>query len=107
MTDQKLFSWTAYNEDADRKRQCEIFREHFLRYCELVKDLKNETLIHQSYIPQEFFDAFTAVVKEMQDDLSLWFGMAKFLFTGEYDKIDYEKCKIAVDMLLMQLAFAA
>ena len=70
------------------------------------QDLKNENLIHQSYIPQEIFNAFTSVVKQMQDDMSLWFDMAKFLFAGEYDKIDYEKCGTMIDTLLMQLAFA-
>lgn len=93
-------------DDADRERQCEAFREHFKRYCELIKDLKNENLIHQSYIPQEVFNAYTSAVKRMQDDLPLWFDMAKFLFAGEYDKIDYEKCETAIDALLMQLAFA-
>lgn len=101
-----LLYYLKYEEDADREKQCEAFRKHFKRYCELIKDLKNENLIHQSYIPQEVFDAFTSVVKQMQDDMPLWFDMAKFLFAGEYDKIDYEKCKTTIDTLLMQLAFA-
>ena len=46
------------------------------------------------------------VVKQMQDDMPLWFDMAKFLFAGEYDKIDYGKCETTIDTLLMQLAFA-
>lgn len=95
-----------YDEDANREGQCEEFKEHFKRYCELIKDLKNENLIHQSYIPQEVFNAFTSVVKQMQDDMPLWFDMAKFLFAGEYDKIDYEKCETTMDTLLMQLAFS-
>lgn len=101
-----LLYYLKYDDDADRERQCEAFREHFKRYCELIKDLKNENLIHQSYIPQEVFNAYTSAVKRMQDDLPLWFDMAKFLFAGEYDKIDYEKCETAIDALLMQLAFA-
>lgn len=100
-----LLYYLKYDEDADRERQCEAFREHFKRYCELIKDLKNENLIHQSYIPQEVFNAFTSVVKQMQDDMPLWFDMAKFLFAGEYDKIDYGKCETTIDTLLMQLAF--
>lgn len=38
--------------------------------------------------------------------MSLWFDMAKFLFSGEYNKINYEKCGKTVDILLMKLAFA-
>ena len=101
-----LLYYLKRDEESEREKQCEAFREHFKRYCELVKDLKNENLIHQSYIPQEVFDAYTCVVKNMQDNIPLWFDMAKLLFAGEYDKIDYEKCKVAVDTFLMHLAFA-
>lgn len=101
-----LLYYLKYDEDADRERQCEAFREHFKRYCELIKDLKNENLIHQSYIPQEVFNAFASVVKQMQDDVPLWFDMAKLLFAGEYGKINYEKCETTIDTLLMRLAFA-
>ena len=68
--------------------------------------LKNLTLIHHSYIPQDVLNAFTSVVKQMQDDMPLWFDMAKLLFVGEYGKIDYKKCEIVIDELLMRLAFA-
>lgn len=101
-----LLYYLKRDEEADREKQCEAFREHLKRYCELVKDLKNENLIHQSYIPQEVFDAYTTVVKQLQDDIHLWFDMAKLLFACEYDKIDYEKCEITVDRLFMHLAFA-
>ncbi len=85
-----LLYYLKYDEHADRERQCEAFREHFKRYCELTKHLKNENLIHQSYIPQEVFNAFTSVVKQMQDDMPLWSDMAKFLFAGEYGESNYE-----------------
>ena len=101
-----LLYYLKRDVETEREKQCEAFREHFKRYCELVKDLKNENLIHQSYVPQEVFDAYTSVVKKMQDDIPFWFDMAKLLFAGEYDKIDYEKCEVAVDTFLMHLAFA-
>ena len=101
-----LLYYLKRDEESEREKQCEAFREHFKRYCELVKDLKNENLIHQSYIPQEVFDAYTSVVKNMQDNIPLWSDMAKLLFAGEYDKIDYGKCEMAVDTFLMHLAFA-
>ena len=95
-----------HDEDADREAQCEAFRGYFKRYCELIKELKNESLIHQSYIPQEVFNAFASVVEQMQDDIPLWFKMAKLLFAGEYEKIDYKKCEATVDMFFVKLAFA-
>ena len=36
-----LLYYLKYDEVADRESQCEAFREHFTRYCELIKDLKN------------------------------------------------------------------
>ncbi len=95
-----------HHEGAERETECEKFREHFMRYGELIITLKNENLVHQSYITQDIFHAFVAVVKQMQDDLPWWFNMAKLLFAGEYDKIDYEKSDEAVDALLIQLAYA-
>lgn len=100
-----LLYYLKYDETADREKQCEAFREHFKRYCEIVKDLKNENIIHQSYIPQDIFTAYTTVVVQMQDDMHLWFDMAKLLFAGEYDKIDYEKCEVTVATFLKHLAF--
>lgn len=101
-----LLYYLRYDEDVDCESKCVAFREHFKRYCELIKDLKNENLFHQSYIPQEVFNAYTAVVKQMQDDMSWWVDMAKFLFDGEYDKIDYKKSEETVNSLLIRLAFA-
>lgn len=101
-----LLYYLKYDEELDREKQCEEFRTNFKRYCELVMDLKNLTLIHHSYIPQDVFNAFTSVIKQMQDDMLLWSGMAKLLFAGEYSKIDYKKCEIVIDELLMRLAFA-
>ena len=101
-----LLYYLQYDENADRAEQCDAFREHFKRYGELIKILKNEILIHQSYVPQEVFDAYTTVVKLMQNDMFFWFDMAKFLFAGEYDRIDYKKGEATVDALLIHLAFA-
>lgn len=101
-----LLYYLKYDKRLDKKAQREDFRENFNRYCELTIELKNEILIHQSYIPQELFSAYAAVVKQMQDDMPLWSDMAKLLFEDEYDKIDYQKCESAIDILLKLLALA-
>lgn len=101
-----LLYYLKYDKRLDKKAQREDFRENFNRYCELTIELKNEILIHQSYIPQEVFSAYAAVVKQMQDDMPLWSDMAKLLFEDEYDKIDYQKCESAIDILLKLLALA-
>jgi len=101
-----LLYYLKYDEDIEHKLKCEDFEECFKKYCNLIKKLKNESITHNTYIPQEINAAFTAVVKQMQDDVSLWFNMAKLLFESKYDKIDYEKCKKAVDLVMLKLAFA-
>lgn len=101
-----LLYYLKYDKRLDKKAQREDFRENFNRYCELTIELKNEILIHQSYISQEVFSAYAAVVKQMQDDMPLWSDMAKLLFEDEYDKIDYQKCESAIDILLKLLALA-
>ena len=93
-------------EGEDREKECETYREYFKKYGELINKLKNETLIHQSYIPSEIFIAFTEVVSKMQKDIQYWFEMAEFLFANESDKIDYDKGKEKVDELLKLLAVA-
>ncbi len=101
-----LLYYLKYDAEADRETQCEAFRKHFQRYSELTISLKNENLVHQSYIPQEVFGAYTSVVKQMQDDLLYWFDMEKMLFVGEYEKMDYDNGEKIVSNFLMKLTFA-
>ena len=101
-----LLYYLKKDETVDRKDSCETFRKHLGRYAELIITLKNETLIHQSYIPEQVFLAAIAVVTQMQEDMPYWFEMGKLLFDGEYEKIDYEKGEEIVSVLLMSLAAA-
>lgn len=101
-----LLYYMTRDEEVERKIECEEFRINFGRYTCLIKELKNETLIHQSYIPQSVFTTSVAVVKQMQDDLNYWYDMAKLLFAGDYEKIDYDNGEKAVDRLLLRLTAA-
>lgn len=95
-----------YHEGIEREIECKDFRDHFGRYIILIKNLKNEILIHQPYLPQDVVVAYSNVVNRMQDDTPWWAAMAKLLFAGEYNKIDYKKGDEIVDGLLMQLSVA-
>ena len=101
-----LLYYMTRDEDVEREIECEAFRTNFGRYTCLIKELKNETLIHQSYIPQSVFRTSVAVVKQMQDDLNYWYDMAKLLFEGDYENIDYDNGEKAVDRLLLRLSAA-
>ena len=89
-----------------RKESCEIFREHMIKCIKICKTLKNETLIHQVYIPESVFLAFSIVVKQVQDNMPYWYDMNTLLFNGEYEKIDYDKGEHIVDDLLMKIETA-
>mgnify|MGYP000904432597 CR=1 FL=1 len=90
----------------ERERVCDAFKSHFLRYLELMKILKNENLVHQSYTPKEVFEAFSTLVIKMQDNCDYWKEMCTYFFDGNYDRIDYDKGKKTVDELLLYLALA-
>ena len=98
--------YLEHHDGIERESECEHFRETFLRFGELCTTIKNENLVHQSYIPQEVFSAYSEVAKQMQDDMTVWLEMAEQLFSGNYEKIDYDKSKEMVEILLMRLAFA-
>ena len=104
--EQDLRYYLDHDEGRERETECEAFRNHFKRYLILIKTLKNEILIHQSYLPQDVFVAHSNVVKKMQDDALFWKDMAMLLFAGDYKSIDYKKCDELVDALLKQLAIA-
>lgn len=95
--------WCLEN-DEDREYRYEESRKNIGRYVELTKNLKYETLIHQSYIPSMVFSKSSNVVVQMQDDLNYWYEMIKYLNKGEYDKIDYDSGKIAVRKVLENIA---
>ena len=99
-----LFECLKIDEEFEREAKCESFKVYFGKYTELTKMLKNETLLHQAYIPKTVFEESTTFVVQMQDDFDYWFDMAKCLFAGEYGKIDYEKGEKTVEMLLVKLA---
>lgn len=88
----------------DREKQIENYRELFERYVILIKTIKNETLLHQSYIPKSVFMSSSSIVQQMEDNVKFWYDMAMLLFAGEYDKIDYNTGEKNIDAVLKNLA---
>ncbi len=101
-----LLYYLEEKEESVHAQTYETFKRKFERYVEIIKALKNETLVHQTYIPQDIFSAFGNLVIQMQKDISLWSGAAKKAFSFEYDKINYEECKETVDGVLELLSRA-
>lgn len=103
---QDLSYYMEQCQGEERKANCEDFKKCLERYMDLILSLKNEILLHQSYIPNEVFLSSTAIVKLMQDDLDFWCDTAKLVFGNECDKIDFEQCKQKGNALLQLIATA-
>lgn len=80
------------------------YRENYKRYLEIIMVLKNEALIHHSYIPMEIFQLSTNIVKNMQDNAQFFGDMSKLLFRGDYKNIDYKRCSEIILGLLKCVA---
>ena len=103
---QDLIYYARRDEELDHAVECEEFRTHFKRYAELIKEIKNEVLVHQVYIPQNIFSASTVVVGQMQSDLQFWLDVGKAQFNGKYDTIDYKKGQEMIDTVLAHIVEA-
>ena len=103
---QDLIYYAKRDEEVEHTVECEAFRTHFIRYAELIKEIKNEILIHQSYIPQNIFTASTVVVGQMQADLQFRLEVGKAQIYSKYDSIDYKKGQDKIDIVLKNIAEA-
>lgn len=103
---QDLIYYAKRDEEVDHAVECEAFRTHFKRYAELIKEIKNEILVHQLYIPQNIFSASTLVVGQMQSDLQFWLDVGKAVIDRKYDSIDYKKGQETVDVVLAHIVEA-
>ena len=103
---QDLIYYAKRDEEVDHSVECEAFKSHFVRYAELIKEIKNEVLVHQSYIPQDIFTTSTVVVGQMQSDLPFWLDVGKAQADGKYDSIDYKMGQDKIDSVLAQIVDA-
>ena len=99
-----LLYYLKSHPEVDCEVLCTAFKECCERYTYQIKNLKNQTLVHQSYIPKDVFSATLSVVTQMQADLVYWTEMAKLLFSNQHDEIDYERGDEIVKVLLMKIA---
>lgn len=91
--------------ELNRDLQGEEFRECLIRYCQLVINLKNETLIHESYVPREIMQIFDNLVRRMQDDVKLWYNGERSLRDGKHNKIEYQQYEAVIKEVFILLAF--
>lgn len=101
---QDLIYYAKCDEELTHTAECEAFRTHFIRYAELIKEIKNEIFVHQSYIPQNIFSTSTAIVAQMQADLPFWLDVGKSQVDTKYDSIDYTEGQKKIDVVLATIA---
>lgn len=92
-----LLYCVKHDDRLDWDTESECFIDCFKRYGDLIKVLKSETLIHQSYIPLPISVSSMDVVAQMQKDLKFWSNAGKQLFAREYEQINYEEGQATVD----------
>lgn len=89
-----------------RTNQCETLRTHMMRYCELIKLLKTEIALHQTYIPEDVMLVFTAVVKQMQNDLTFWADTVRTVIENPTADVDTDRVQNTANGLLKRIAQA-
>ena len=80
------------------------YKEHILRFLEMIIEIKNLDLVHQAYIPSDIFSAGTSVIMSMQDNVEHWQQVGLILFEQADGKIDIEKSEKIKDEILMNIA---
>ena len=100
---QDLIYYAKRDEEVNHTDECKAFKTHFVRYAELIKEIKNEVLVHQSYIPENIFTKSTVVVGLMQTDLQFWLDVGKAQIDGRYDGIDYKAGQEKIDVVLASI----
>lgn len=88
----------------EKENYSKEFTRSFTCYMEKIIMLKNESLIHQTYIPEIIFLATTVLVKVIQSQLPYWKDMCKLMQEEKYDMLDDDKGKEYLDTLLKQMA---
>lgn len=73
----------------DEVYQINTFRTNLLKYLDIIKSIKNEVLLNQSYIPTDMFLTFTELINEMQRNLEFWHNTFILLNNKEIDKLNY------------------
>ncbi len=91
-------------EKSEYIKKCEYFKECFGRYADMFKEIRNETLIHQAYIPKDVLVSSTAIVKIIHDDSIRWAEFGKSLFDEKYEDIDYRIVDEMLDSTLKAIA---
>lgn len=103
---QDLVYYSTEKDDGIADDQRMKYREHLLRFLELIMEIKNLGLVHQAYIPGDIFRAGTGIIKSMQDNIEHWQQVCIILFEQADGKIDTEKSEKIKDEILLNIAYA-
>lgn len=88
-----LFYYLENMKDRKSKDAIDGFKEIYWTNIKLIILLKNEILIHQNYLPQEIFNAYSKVVEQIQSGMKRWLEMAEYISAGNHEKMIMMKLK--------------
>lgn len=100
---QDLVYYARGNDGIDEPTQCKEYKEHLMTYLKMIPEMKNEILLHQSYIPQNVFEAASALILEMQKELDFWKEVVS-LFGENGSAFDEKKAEEISNAVLMCVA---
>ncbi|MBC3516338.1 hypothetical protein [Neobittarella massiliensis] len=103
---QDLVYYSSSDDKMDYEFQRKNYKQCFLRYCELIKEIKEKTLVHQVYLPRTIFMECSNIVSQMQEGLQHWKLVADVVFNLSTEKIDTIKSNELSDNILRQIALA-
>lgn len=103
---QDLVYTSDFTNEIPADKRCEEYRKHMLRFLELIKEIKNEILLHQSYIPDNIFSASSTLVGEMQSNLEHLKLVRDKLFEKTNNKINIMQLTELKNTILKQIAYS-
>lgn len=101
---QDLVFYAKRDGTIDKSTQNEKYREHFLRYLEMIPKAKNDVILYQPYIPGVISSLVSSLIHKMQSEVEFWANIAETLFEDNDNPINLQKAEEIKDSILMKIA---
>lgn len=102
---QDLEYYATTDIEENNKETKEDYKEHLLKYLDIIPRIKNDAIMYRPYISEKVFNAVTVLVKNMQDDIEYLTGVAETLYCISENKLDLTRVKEIKERVLISVAF--
>ena len=91
-------------EQIKEEKHVDVLKSVSIRYLELIKELKNESLKYHTYVPKLIFKTSTDVISTMQSNIDFWSRNVILAFDGKYNELDLDTANKISDDILAKIA---